>query len=90
MAKSKNQEIPATGIEKAKNEKNAIHYQFEKERNRVAAYDALEKGSFSQEELGPRIRKLQSRKNELESARQQMNCSIQSKLDEAPDVEKIE
>jgi len=39
MAKSKDQEIPAPGIEKAKNEKNAIHYQFEKERNRVAAYD---------------------------------------------------
>ena len=53
-------------------------------------YDALEKGSFSQEELGPRIRKLQSRKNEFESAKQQLNYSIQSKLDEAPDVEKIQ
>jgi site-specific DNA recombinase len=53
-------------------------------------FDALEKGSFSQEELGPRIRKLQSRKNELESAKQQLNYSIQSKLDEAPDVEKVQ
>ena len=30
MVKSKNQGIPVTGIEKAKNEKNAIHYQYEK------------------------------------------------------------
>ena len=39
MAKSKNQEIPAHGIEKARNENKTIHYQFEKERNRAAAYD---------------------------------------------------
>jgi hypothetical protein len=36
MAKSKNQEfpqeIPAKGIKKARNENEAIHYQFEKER----------------------------------------------------------
>jgi len=43
MAKSNNQEIPSPGIEKANNENNAIHYQFEKERNRVAAYDHHER-----------------------------------------------
>ncbi len=53
-------------------------------------YDALEKGSFSQEELAPRIRKLQARKEELESARHQMNYSIQSKLIEAPDMQKVQ
>lgn len=53
-------------------------------------YDALEKGSFSQEELAPRIRKLQTRKEELESARHQMNYSIQSKLIEAPDMQKVQ
>jgi predicted GNAT family acetyltransferase len=43
MAKSKNQEfseeIPAKGIAKARNEDKAVHYQFEKERNRAVAYD---------------------------------------------------
>ena len=52
-------------------------------------YDALEKGSFSNEELAPRIRKLQSRKSELELAKQRLNYSIQSKLIEAPDIEKV-
>ena len=44
--KSKNQEIPqkirAPSIEKVKNEKDAIHYQFERERDRAAAYDQSE------------------------------------------------
>ncbi len=53
-------------------------------------YDALEKGSFSQEELAPRIRKLQARKEELELARHQMDYSIQSKLIEAPDMQKVQ
>ena len=53
-------------------------------------YHALEKGSFSQQELAPRIRKLQARKEELESARHQMNCSIQFKLIEAPDMQKVQ
>ena len=52
-------------------------------------YDALEKGSFSHEELGPRIKKLQSRKAELESTRQQVNYSIQSNSVEIPDIEKV-
>jgi hypothetical protein len=53
-------------------------------------YDALEKGSFSHEELGPRIKKLQSRKAELESNRQQVNYSIQSRFLQVPDIEKVQ
>lgn len=53
-------------------------------------YDALEKGSFSHEELGPRIKKLQFRKAELESTRQQVNYSIQSNAVEIPDIENMQ
>jgi predicted GNAT family acetyltransferase len=56
MAKSKNQGIPAPGIEKAKNKKNAIHYQFEKERNRVAAYDHNEHEVGDHTFVDPEIR----------------------------------
>ena len=46
MAKSKNQEIlqkiRVPIIEKVKNEKDVIHYQFERERDRAAAYDQSE------------------------------------------------
>ena len=52
-------------------------------------YDALEKGSFSHEELAPIIWKLQSKKEEFQSARKQVYYSIQSRLIEAPDMNKV-
>jgi len=49
-------------------------------------YDALETGTFSSEELAPRIRKLQTRKEELFQAKEKAELSLQLNVFEMPDM----
>jgi len=49
-------------------------------------YDALETGTFSSEELAPRIRKLQTRKEELSLAKEKAELALQLNVFEMPDM----
>ena len=52
-------------------------------------YDALERGSFSSEELAPRIRKLQVRRNELIEMKCEAERDMQSSVFELPDIKVV-
>jgi hypothetical protein len=50
------------------------------------SYDALETGAFTSEELAPRIRILQARREELERSKQDIKVALQSSVFELPDI----
>jgi hypothetical protein len=52
-------------------------------------YDALEKGSFTPEELAPRIRKWKARREELEIKKQNVEMEVQSMVFEMPDIKLV-
>lgn len=49
-------------------------------------YDALETGSFSSDELAPRIKKLQARHKQLSLAKEKVELAMQSNVFEMPDI----
>ncbi len=49
-------------------------------------YDALEAGSFSNDELAPRIRKWKTRQEELSRARDEAELALQLNIFEMPDI----
>ncbi len=53
-------------------------------------YDALEKGVFSSDELAPRIRKLQERKNELLEKKREIAVEAQPNYLEMPELKAIQ
>ncbi len=53
-------------------------------------YDALEKGSFSSDELAPRIRKLQERKNGLLDKKREIAVEAQPNFLEMPELKVIQ
>ena len=52
-------------------------------------YNALEKGSFTSDELAPRIRTWRARREELETTKQNIELEARSKVFEMPDIESV-
>ena len=53
-------------------------------------YDALETRAFSSEELAPRIRKMQAKRDDLVRTRNQIESTLQSNMLMAPDVHVVQ